>query len=88
MNKAIIWGRNVECVGGCHRTYSQVAYRRWDLDNFETEPSQKEKYDDLFAKMETELYSGCQKFSSLNFLAKLMNLKVLNNGRIDPLIYC
>ena len=28
--------------------------------------------------METELYLRCQKFSSLNFLAKLMNLKVLN----------
>ena len=47
-------------------------------DNFETEPLQREKYDDLFAEMETELYLGCQKFSSLNFLAKLMHLKVLN----------
>ena len=47
-------------------------------ENFETKPSQREKYDDLLAKMETELYLGCQTFSSLNFLAKLMHLKVLN----------
>ena len=30
-----------------------------NLDNFETEPSHKEKYDDLFAEMETELYPRC-----------------------------
>ena len=47
-------------------------------ENLETEPSQREKYDELFVEMETELYLGCQKFSSLNFLAKLMCLKVLN----------
>ena len=43
--------------------------------NFETEPPQREKYDDLFAEMEIELYVGCQIFYSLNFLAKLMHLK-------------
>ena len=47
-------------------------------ENFETEPPQKEKYDDLFVEMKTELYPRCQTFSSLNFLAKLMHLKVLN----------
>ena len=31
-------------------------------DNFETEPLHREKYDDLFAEIETELYPGCQKF--------------------------
>ena len=31
--------------------------------NFETEPPQREKYDDLFAEMEIELYPGCQTFS-------------------------
>ena len=47
-------------------------------DTFKVEPSQREIYDDLFVEMEIELYPGCQKFSSLNFLAKLMHLKVLN----------
>ena len=47
-------------------------------NNFKIEPLYREKYDDLFAKIETELYLGCQKFSLLNFLAKLMHLKVLN----------
>ena len=58
-------------------------------DNFETKPLQREKYDELFAKMETELYPGRQKFSSLNFLAKLMHLKVLTkwmNRSFDMLL--
>ena len=60
-----------------------------NAENFETEPSQKEKYDELFAEMEIELYLGCQKFSLLNFLAKLMHLKVLNmwtNRSFDMLL--
>ena len=36
-----------------------------NADNFETEPSQREKYDELFAEMETKLYSGCQNFPPL-----------------------
>ena len=28
-------------------------------DNFETDPLQRKKYDELFAEMETELYLGC-----------------------------
>ena len=44
-------------------------------DNFETDPLQREKYDELFAEMETELYLGCQKFSSLNFFYKVDSLK-------------
>ena len=59
------------------------------VDNFETEPSQRKKYDELFVDMETELYSRCQKFSSLNFLVKLMYLKVLNkwtNRSFDMLL--
>ena len=47
-------------------------------ENFETEPPQREKYDDLFVEMETKLYLGCQTFSSINFLVKLMHLKMLN----------
>ena len=49
-----------------------------DFDNFEIEPSHREKYDDRFAEMESKLYLGCQKFFSLNFLTKLIPLKVLN----------
>ena len=39
--------------------------------------------------MESELYPGCRQFSSLNFLAKLMHLKVLNkwtNKSFDMLL--
>lgn len=36
---------------------------------------------DMFKEMEVELYPGCQKFSALNFLVKLMHLKVLNKWR-------
>ena len=42
-----------------------------------------------FVAMETKLYLGCYKFSSLNFLAKLMHLKVLNkwtNRSVDILL--
>ena len=30
------------------------------------------EYKDMFAELETELYPGCIKYSSLSFLAKLM----------------
>lgn len=35
------------------------------------------QYEDLFAKVEVELYPGCTTFSSLNFLVKLIHMKVL-----------
>ena len=35
-------------------------------------------FDDLFTKIESKLYPRCTKFSSLNFLVKLMYLKVSN----------
>ena len=35
-------------------------------------------FDDLFTETESELYLGCIKFSALNFLVKLMYLKVSN----------
>ena len=34
--------------------------------------------DDLFMQRETELYPICTKFSFLNFLVKLMHLKISN----------
>ena len=41
------------------------------VDNFDTDPLQREKYDEMFAKMEAKLYPGCYKFSSLNFFGKV-----------------
>ena len=40
--------------------------------------SSNEQYDDLFTALRSELYPGMSSFSSLNFLVKLMHLKVLN----------
>ncbi|XP_062080165.1 uncharacterized protein LOC133784914 [Humulus lupulus] len=34
-------------------------------------------YNDLFAEMESPLFPGCEKYTSLNFVAKLMHFKVL-----------
>uniref|UniRef100_A0A803Q230 Transposase-associated domain-containing protein n=1 Tax=Cannabis sativa TaxID=3483 RepID=A0A803Q230_CANSA len=36
-----------------------------------------EYYDELFKDIEAELYPGCNWISSLNFLAKLMHLKIV-----------
>ena len=36
------------------------------------------QYNDLFTALRYELYPGVSSFSSLNFLVKLMHLKVLN----------
>ncbi|KAL5579308.1 hypothetical protein UlMin_011750 [Ulmus minor] len=52
-------------------------------------PSSSEQYDDLFAALRSELYPGVSSFSSLNFLVKLMHLKVLNkwtNKSFDELL--
>ena len=46
-------------------------------------------FNDLFTETKTELYPGCTKFSSLNFLVKLMHLKVTNkwiNKSFDSLL--
>ena len=48
-----------------------------------------EQYDDLFATLRSELYPGVSSFSSLNFLVKLIHLKVLNkwtNNSFDELL--
>ncbi|KAL5565184.1 hypothetical protein UlMin_028348 [Ulmus minor] len=52
-------------------------------------PSSNDQYDDLFAALRSELYPGVSSFSSLNFLVKLMHLKVLNkwtNKSFDELL--
>ncbi|KAL5569490.1 hypothetical protein UlMin_026065 [Ulmus minor] len=52
-------------------------------------PSSNEQYDDLFAALRSELYPDVSSFSSLNFLVKLMHLKVLNkwtNKSFDELL--
>ncbi|KAL5542126.1 hypothetical protein UlMin_009836 [Ulmus minor] len=51
--------------------------------------SSNDQYDDLFAALRSELYHGVSSFSSLNFLVKLMHLKVLNkwtNKSFDELL--
>ncbi|XP_062102831.1 uncharacterized protein LOC133812995 [Humulus lupulus] len=42
-------------------------------------------YNDLFAEMESPLFPGCEKYTSLNFVAKLMHFKVL--GKIPNKIF-
>jgi len=47
------------------------------------------QYDDLFAALRSELYLGVSTFSLLNFLVKLMHLKMLNkwtNKSFDELL--
>ena len=47
------------------------------------------QYDDLFTALNLELYPGVSSFSSLNFLVKLMHLKVMNkwtNKSFDELL--
>ena len=51
--------------------------------------SSNEQYDDLFAALRSELYPSVSSFSLLNFLVKLMHLKVLNkwtNKSFDELL--
>ena len=62
-------------------------------DDEEGEPSgcqtSGEQYDDLFDSLKSELYPGVSSFSSLNFLVKLMHLKVMNkwtNKSFDELL--
>ena len=47
-----------------------------DVDKKATASAQY--FDDLFIEIESDLYPGCIKFSSLNFSVKLMHLKVSN----------
>ena len=47
------------------------------------------QHDDLFTALNSELYPGVSLFSSLNFLVKLMHLKVMNkwmNKSFDELL--
>lgn len=47
------------------------------------------EFDALFNELNTELYPGCSWMSSLNFLAKLMHIKVINkwtNSSFDQLL--
>ena len=48
-----------------------------------------QKLDELFKKVENELYFGCKKFSTLTILVKLIHIKVLNrwmNKSFDMLL--
>ncbi|KAK9064676.1 hypothetical protein SSX86_016058 [Deinandra increscens subsp. villosa] len=46
-------------------------------------------FDDLLKELQSELYPGCTKFSSLDFLAKLMHIKVkhkMTNSLFDEIL--
>ena len=49
------------------------------LDEIEVsiEDTQYDEYKDLLSELQVGLYPGCTKYSSLNFLVKLMHLKAL-----------
>ncbi|KAM6543801.1 hypothetical protein CsatB_008248 [Cannabis sativa] len=49
------------------------------------QPTTNPQFDDLFEEIEAELYPGCDWISSLNFLAKLLHLKV--RGKIPNNIF-
>ena len=54
-----------------------------DIDDFtDPTPSEvraEEQVEDLFAKLEVELYPGCKEFLPLSFLVLLMHIKVTNH---------
>jgi hypothetical protein len=55
----------------------------------EDETAEDPEFDALFKELNTELYPGCGWLSSLNFLAKLMHIKVMNkwtNSSFDQLL--
>ncbi|XP_062099743.1 uncharacterized protein LOC133805579 [Humulus lupulus] len=54
-------------------------------EEVENNPAAGQFYDDLFDEIEAELYPGCNWISSLNFLAKLLHLKV--RGKIPNKIF-
>ncbi|XP_062093425.1 uncharacterized protein LOC133799424 [Humulus lupulus] len=54
-------------------------------EEVEKNPAAGQFYDDLFDEIEAELYPGCNWISSLNFLAKLLHLKV--RGKIPNKIF-
>ena len=79
MSKMIILGKKMlNVLKDVIRPTHEFPTEDENPNTFEAEPSQREKNDDLFAEMKIEFYLGCQKFSSLNFLVKLIHLKVLN----------
>jgi len=60
-----------------------------DTDVNEENPGTSDDFEALLEEVQAELYPGCTKFSSLDFLAKLMHIKVKNkwtNGSFDDLL--
>ena len=58
-------------------------------EEVERDPGGSQYYDELFEEIEAELYPGCDWISSLNFLAKLLHLKVrgkMPNNIFDELL--
>ena len=51
----------------------------------EENPAAGQAYDDLFVEIETELFPGCDWITSLNFMAKLLHLKV--RGKIPISVF-
>ncbi|XP_060972508.1 uncharacterized protein LOC133038393 [Cannabis sativa] len=56
-----------------------------DVQGEDEQPTTNPQFDDLFEEIEAELYPGCDWISSLNFLAKLLHLKV--RGKIPNNIF-
>ncbi|KAM6554842.1 hypothetical protein CsatB_015604 [Cannabis sativa] len=56
-----------------------------DVQGEDEQPTTNPHFDDLFEEIEAELYPGCDWISSLNFLAKLLHLKV--RGKIPNNIF-
>ena len=54
-------------------------------EEVEENPAAGQAYDDLFVEIETELFPGCDWISSLNFMAKLLHLKV--RGKIPISVF-
>ena len=95
-----LWGDNSEPINEEPETEENVDEMIDVLNDFlepdnetdevdEKATASAQYFDDLFTEIETELYPECTKFSSLNFLVKLMHLKVSNkwtNKSFDLLI--
>ena len=81
-----------EDVDEMYQVLNDIVQHSEDIEG--RDPTLEEEYqggqfDDLFAELDAELWPGCTTFSSLNFLVKLMHIKVMNkwtNKSFDDLL--
>ena len=60
----------------------------WMRQKLGVKDTQHDEFKDLLSELQVRLYLGCTKYSSLNFLVKLMHLKILYkwpNEYMDPM---